>query len=522
MILKVCYQINQVDNVAYINRTELYIGLIQEILNKNKDIFELEFIQNGLLGLTEDNPVLAKLSLDNNFQLQSNLPDFKGSLDALKTFLEFLYNYITKLITPEDVKDRFVIIGENYIQQKSTEVLQSDLLAFIPSMFFEDKIPKEKLDISSLINQPVRNQLIIIFESLFTVYLQEVFKMDDKNLFFSEMMDLKKSFPILNQFLITKNGDVNIFLKDDHTTEKLVIELSDVFNYLVDFSSYHLGNDIAMKRAKESITPILELLEDLPEKLGIMKYLLNGALRNRIPTGILGFDRMIQGGILRGRSVMIQASQGSEKNFFVAHFIKNTLENRSNLVVVLGKNSPKLFKVQLKTLGLDTSEFEKNERLKIIDWYSWRKGQEDSEVSEETKFVIKAESDFSNLWQAIDHSYSGSKFIPTKCAVLDILTPALNSYDFEKVYNFTQKLIKKFKDNDVTTLFLMEKEPHEKLDLAKIRVLFDGVIDIENDGQEGKGNSKIRVLFMHDTNFDPEFKILTLKGTRLNVTPTEF
>jgi KaiC/GvpD/RAD55 family RecA-like ATPase len=503
--------------VTYINRTELYIGLIQEILNKNKDVFELEFIQNGLLGLTEDNPILAKLSLDNNFQLKSNLPDFKGSLEALKIFLEFLYKYISNLINPEDVKDRFIIIGENYIQVNSTEVLQSDLLAFIPSMFFEEKVSKEKLDISNLINQPTIKQLVIIFESIFTVYLQEAFKMDDKNLLFSEIMDLKKSFPVLNQFLITKNGDVTIIPKEENTTEKLVIELSDVFNYLVDFSSYHLGNDMAIKRAQDSITPILELLDDLPEKLGITNCLLNGALRNRIPTGIPGFDRMIQGGILRGRSIMIQASQGSEKNFFISHFIKNTLENRSNLVVVLGKNSPKLFKVQLKTLGLDTLDFENDEQFKIIDWYSWRKGQENSDSEKKIKSVIKAEGDFSDLWRAIDQSYSDSKFIPIKCAVLDILTPALNSFDFEKVNNFVQKLIKKFKDNNVTTLFLVEKDSHDKIDLAKLRVLFDGAIEIENEEIEGKANSKIRVLFMHDTNFDPEFKILTLKGTRLNI-----
>lgn len=502
--------------MTYVNRTKIYVELIQEILNNNTDIFELEFIRNGLLGLIEDCPVLGKITLNGNFQLNSNLPDFKGSLEALNKFLNFLYNYINKLIPPEDVKNRFILVGENYIQEHSTEVLQSDLLSFFPSVFFAEKIKQEKMDISTLKDQSSKNQIIIIFESLFTVYLQEAFKLDDKNLFFSEVMELKKSFPILNQFLITRTGNVTIMPKEENTPEQLAIDLSDVFNYLVDFSSYHLGNDMAFKRAQESITPIINLLEDIPEKLGIMNYILKGALRNRIPTGIPGFDGMIQGGILRGRAILIQASQGSEKNFFISHFIKNSLENKFNIITVLGKNSPKLFKIQFKTLGFDTTKFEDKEQFKIIDWYSWRKG-EDEEILEDSKSLFRAGSEFSDLYRTIDNSFSDLKYASTKCSVLDILTPALTMHDFEKVNIFTQKLIKKFKDDNITSIFIIEKDNHDPMILAKLRVLFDGVIDIENEKIDGRMSSKIRVLFMHDTTYDPDFKLLTLEGTRLSV-----
>ena len=53
------------------------------------------------------------------------------------------------------------------------------------------------------------------------------------------------------------------------------------------------------------------------------------------------------------------------------------------------------------------------------------------------------------------------------------------------------------------------------MEIAKLRVLFDGVIDIENQEIEGKVTRKIRVLSMRGTDFDPEFKNITLQGTKL-------
>ena len=64
------------------------------------------------------------------------------------------------------------------------------------------------------------------------------------------------------------------------------------------------------------------------------------------------------------------------------------------------------------------------------------------------------------------------------------------------------------------------KEAHEPLDIAKLRVLFDGVIDIENGEENGKIIRKIRVLSMRGTDFDPEFKSMTLEGTKLIVAQT--
>lgn len=501
--------------MVYINRTQIYIELIQEILNSNKDIFSVDFIKNGLAGLIEENPILSKISIDENNQITSSMPDFEGSLEALKIFVNFLHFYIKKLISEKDVQDRFIKIAESFIQEHSIEILESDMMTFLSPIFFEEKGKKDSLDIDELRQEPKKKQVVVIYETLFTVYLQEAFKTEDRNLFFTEVLKLKKSFPILNQFLITQTGDVTIIAKDDDVAEDLVVNLAEVFDYFVDFSAPNLGTDMALKRAQEIISSIMKLLEDIPDELGITNYILKGAMAKRIPTGINGFDSMIQGGLPRGRSVLIQAPAGTEKNFFLSHFIKHGLEHNSNLVVALAKIPPKIFKVQMKTLGLNTSNFENKGQLKIIDWYSWRKEDEPTEPTSES--VIKAAGDLSKLWMSMEKSILSFKFSPTKCAVLNILTPALSIFEFDQVYNFIQEMVGKLKEKDVTAIFMIEKEEHDAMDIAKLRVLFDGVIDIESDETEGKTVRKIRVLTMRETQFDPDFKELTLEGTKLKV-----
>jgi circadian clock protein KaiC len=470
----------------------------------------------------EESPILSKIEIDDDLQMESNMPDFEGSLEALKTFVNFIHFYIQKLISEKDVEQRFIRTAENYIHEHSIEMLESDLMAYLPPAFFKDKESKERVDMNSLRQETPKKQVIIIYETLFTVYLQEAFKTDDRNLFFSEVLKLKKSFPILNQFLITQSGDVTIVPKEDDTKDKLVEDLGEVFDYFVDFSAPNLGSDMAFKRAQEIIKPILKLLEDIPDKLGITNYILKGAMAKRIPTGISGFDSMIQGGIPRGKSVLIQASAGSEKNFFISHFIKHGLEHNANLIVGLAKIPPKIFRVQMKTLGLNTNMYEKRGQLKIIDWYSWRKTEEDSEGAgiTESNSVVQAESDLDKLWMAIERALLSFSYSPTKCAVLNILTPALSLFEYDQVYTFTHEMVEKFKEKGLTVLFLIEKEAHDKLEVAKLRVLFDGVIDINAEHIEGKMVRKIRVLSMRGTDFDPELRELTLEGTKLMVSET--
>jgi KaiC/GvpD/RAD55 family RecA-like ATPase len=249
-----------------------------------------------------------------------------------------------------------------------------------------------------------------------------------------------------------------------------------------------------------------------------MTYILKGALKNRIPTGIGGFDSMIQGGIPRNKSILIQAPQGSEKNFFISHFIKTCFENDSYIMVVLGQVSPKIFKVQLKTLGVDFTNHDNQDSVKIVDWYSWLTGNDDVDSDEED--IVHANGDLPELWRTLENTLSGLKQIPVKCAVLNFLTPALNKFSLNQVQNFLKGIIQKFKENDITALFLIEKDSHEKKMITQLRTLFDGVIDIENEEVDGKNNSKIRILFMFGTEFEPGFRLLTLKGTRLNVDQT--
>jgi KaiC/GvpD/RAD55 family RecA-like ATPase len=165
-----------------------------------------------------------------------------------------------------------------------------------------------------------------------------------------------------------------------------------------------------------------------------------------------------------------------------------------------------------------TDLYEKNEKLKIIDWYSWRKTE--AEPEQDSNSIIKAEGDLSKLWMAVEKALLNLSYSPIKCAVSNILSPALSIFDFDQVYLFVKEMVEKFNENDITSMYVIEKESHDPMELAKLRALFDGVIDIDIKREDDKVNRKVRILFMHGTDFDPEYKELILDGTKIMVNET--
>ncbi len=512
--------------MTYINRAQIYLDLIQKILKKNKNIFSIDMIRDGLSELTEEDPILSKLTIDNKFHLTSKLPDFEGALNALKAFMEFLFSYIQTLVPEDELDKRFKNIVNDFVKQNSHEIAISDFIPYLPTQIFQDKVDQDKFDINIIRQETPKKQVAIIFETLLTGYLQELLKMNDKNLFFSEVLKLKNSFSIFKQFVITKDGIITIFPTDDdndHNDDNDVInqmvkDYSEVLNHFVNISAYNVGSDIAFGHAQKVIKPILECLEDLPEKFGILNYILNGTFAICIPTGISGFDAMLRGGIPLGKAVLIQAPAGSEKNFLISHFVKNGLERNSNFIVFLSKIPPRIFNVQLKTMGIKSKTYEKDGRLKIIDWYSWLKS--DDQTASGSDHLIGAYPGLADLWKPLQKSFSTLKHSPTNCAVLNILTSTLSRFDFEQVYDFILKFIIRLKENHFTSIFLIEKDAHDGDVLGKLSELFDGVIDIENEEMNGKVITKIQILSMDGTDFDPKFKPLTLDGTKLIVSET--
>src|SRR5881628_2697897 len=66
----------------------------------------------------------------------------------------------------------------------------------------------------------------------------------------------------------------------------------------------------------------------------------SGGFRVRIPSGVPGFDSLVEGGIPAGLAVIVQGPAGREKDRFLFQFVVEGLRGGGSALVVLSSVSP--------------------------------------------------------------------------------------------------------------------------------------------------------------------------------------
>lgn len=237
-------------------------------------------------------------------------------------------------------------------------------------------------------------------------------------------------------------------------------------------------------------------------------------MADRIKSGITGFDLLIGGGIPAGHSVMLQSPIPLENSIFTYQFIKKGLENYEPVLVVLSKISPQKFREYLKVLGVDAKEYESNGYLKIVDWYSFKSGKIVGDV-EDRDGVICASKDLTNIGIAINRGIKALADAPVKRAVLDVLSQALNFFEYKRVYNFAQGMVARLRDNNITSIFTVEIHAEEAKILPALHGIFDGVIDVKLLRERDKLIRKIGILSMSGIKFDPKYRDFWIEGNEM-------
>ncbi len=88
----------------------------------------------------------------------------------------------------------------------------------------------------------------------------------------------------------------------------------------------------------------------------------------RCPTGIEGFDELLDGGFPRGRVVLLAGDCGTGKSILSAQFLVNgALEYDEPGVYVSLEQTPKLLKQDMAAIGLDLQKLEDDGKLIIVD-----------------------------------------------------------------------------------------------------------------------------------------------------------
>src|SRR5436309_2713207 len=235
----------------------------------------------------------------------------------------------------------------------------------------------------------------------------------------------------------------------------------------------------------------------------------------RLATGISGFDAMVQGGLPAGSSVVLQGPPGQEKLRFALTFLAEGLKSGASGLVLISSQSPDAVLSDLRGLGVDIDAVTRENRLRIVDWYSWSEETVTDVV--ERRIVVRSSIHLQNLGVALSRAMAALSGEKGCRSVIELLSPAMNAYELTQVYAFAQSAKRKFDRHGFTSLVLLEKDMHSGPEVTTLLQPFDGVIEIERTRSGDRILRKIGVLHLRDTTPDPTFRVLEMTETGMQV-----
>ncbi len=223
----------------------------------------------------------------------------------------------------------------------------------------------------------------------------------------------------------------------------------------------------------------------------------------RLPTGVPGFDALIDGGLPMGTSVVLQGPPGQEKLAFALTFLAEGLKSGASGILVTASQAPTNLLETLRGLGVDVDLVAKENRLRIVDWYSW--SEKLVQEIEEHGVILTTPMDLAQAGTALSRAVASLAGDLPKRAVVEMLSPALGVFDVNQVYAFAQSSKRKFERFSITGLFLLEKDMHTSAALTTMHQPFDGVVEIERARKGDRIIRKIGVLSLKDSAPDSTF-----------------
>ncbi|MBD3192197.1 MAG: AAA family ATPase [Candidatus Heimdallarchaeota archaeon] len=142
----------------------------------------------------------------------------------------------------------------------------------------------------------------------------------------------------------------------------------------------------------------------------------------RIKTGIPGFDKMVNGGLPKGRTILLSGPAGAGKTTFATQFIyRGVLDYGDPGIYVTFDENPKTVRENFASYNWRLESLEKENLLAIVDGFSMRAG-----VASKERYSIRLEIDdlLSTLIALIDE-------LGAERVVIDSLTALALSLESE-------------------------------------------------------------------------------------------
>jgi len=195
----------------------------------------------------------------------------------------------------------------------------------------------------------------------------------------------------------------------------------------------------------------------------------HGLKSNKLETGISKLDKLLGGGMYRGKSLAYYIQPGIEVEVFGLQTIFNTLNNGGTGIFIVSSSRPRNIKNQFKDLGWNIDTFK--DKLFFVDGFNSLIG----EPSEE-KYVMSNPEDIEEISKTIINLF---KELPPSTIVFESLSTIMDLCGEKETIEAVKKWNKIAKNHDHAIIYNFTAWPYsiETLNIIK-RELFNIVISI--------------------------------------------
>jgi circadian clock protein KaiC len=236
----------------------------------------------------------------------------------------------------------------------------------------------------------------------------------------------------------------------------------------------------------------------------------------KLSTGTPGLDAMLNGGLSKGRVILVLGGPGTGKTILCAKFLHHGAKDKNETGVYIGMNEPQArFMGEMREIGMDFEDLEKKKLFSYVDATDVRRIPEQARVGR-----IPVGGKELGLVNLIDSVESAVEDFAPKRIVVDSISDLIFRFSaLEERRPVVLDLVESLQSSGATCLMTSEVlSTGEERTVQPEEYLAEGVILLT---APKKGVRAIQILKMRGSNMDTHARPYTIGDDGLQVLATE-
>ncbi|KGK98946.1 RecA-superfamily ATPase possibly involved in signal transduction [Methanococcoides methylutens] len=207
-----------------------------------------------------------------------------------------------------------------------------------------------------------------------------------------------------------------------------------------------------------------------------MDYSFDGRGGYRVPTGLLGLDVQLGGGVPPGTTILILAEPGASSELFAQQFVYGGLTNNEEVYYFSAEHPVQEIIEDMRTFGWDVEQYVEDGKMDFVDAYNLRFCNilpKSITCNLSAKDFLKQNTDTMNQLKSATSKERQGQYR----GVIDSISYFLRSYDMKSVTEAIEFISSIGKLTNAVQLILMTGGTHDPQVENGLKSICDGVIE---------------------------------------------